>query len=408
MQGLVTDRTQANVLRRSELAAKGWANMTADEQAEWLGSPLAGEGVNLLPYAPYYSSVVTLKHTNDAITATASADGSYLYAVLIVGAASEFVNRKMTLSADYIGTRTVGKDIDVFPRQTLSSGVIMNLQYALQPGVVYNVHIGGAVYPCEAHSLGSSGAYLGNPTLGGASGVHNNEPFYIAWYGGTAKSAMFFKDSSLSYPLTVWVTEYGSAYEASPQIAMYWHDGNGFEAVGASLSAAGSITFDTGGNPGGREYLAMYIYVTTDITVTAGASVRFRGVMLEFGDTRHEYVPHTEILPTNATKGAYNYSDMNRVERAAAELSDLYGLNLETKTDWDVWSVPQASDMVRYITNVKKIRHASLHPNSMAAAPDGMAGLNYNDANNIEKILLTAHENTDHIVRFGELYSGEV
>ena len=302
MRGLVTDRTQENVLRRNELAAKGWDNMTADEQTEWLGSPLQGDGVNLLPYGPYYSSVVELKHTNDAVNAMAAVAGSYLYAVLIVGPAAEFENKTMTLSADYIGT----------------SG------------------------------------------------------------GG------------------------------NPQLALYWHDENGFEHTGAFLTEAGSTTFHTGANTAGREYLAMYIYVTGENVVEAGASVRFRGVMLTFGDIRQEYVPYMEILPNNTTKGAYNHSDLNRVERASAELSDLYGLALETKTDWTGWDVPQKTDMVRYITNVKKIRHASLDSNSMAPAPDTMAGLNYSDANNIEKILLAAHENTDHIIRFGELYCGEV
>lgn len=301
MKGLVTDRTQDNVLRRNELAAKGWARMTADEQAEWLGSPLKN-GVNLLPYAPYYSSVVELKHTNDAINATATAAGSYLYAVLIVGPAADYENREMTLSADYIG----------------SSG------------------------------------------------------------GG------------------------------NPQLALYWHDGNGFEHTGAFINEPGSIAFHTGANSGGREYLAMYIYVTGDAAVEAGAAARFRGVMLEFGAERHEFVPYTEILPTNATKGAYNYSDMNRVERAASELSDLHGLNLETKIDWTGWDMPHKADMARYIVNVRKIRHASLDPNRLVAVPTSMNGMNFNDANNIEKIMLAASEHTDRIVRFGELYCGEV
>lgn len=301
MQGLVTDRTQDNVLRRNELAAKGWANMTAGEQAEWLGSPLKN-GVNLLPYAPYYSSAVELKHTNDAINATATAAGSYLYAVLIVGPAADYENREMTLSADYIG----------------SSG------------------------------------------------------------GG------------------------------NPQIALYWHDGNGFEHTGAFLNEPGSIAFHTGANSGGREYLAMYIYVTGDAAVEAGAAARFRGVMLEFGSERHEYVPYMEILPTDTTKGAYNYSDLKRVERAASELSDLYGLNLETKTDWTGWDMPHKADMARYIVNVRKIRNASLDPNRLAAVPTSMNGMNFNDANNIEKIMLAASEHTDRIVRFGELYCGEV
>lgn len=302
MQGLITDRTQSNVLRLKELAAKGWSGMTADEQAEWLGSPLSGSAVNLLPYGPYYSSSVTLKRTNDAIIAETSAAGVYLYAVLIVGNAADFVGKTMTLSADYIGTADGG----------------------------------------------------------------------------------------------------------NPQLAMYWHDGNGFEFAGGALSEAGSVVFNTGENTGNREYLAMYVYVTGENAVQAGAAVRFRGVMLEFGWERHDYVPYTEILPNEITKGAYNYSDLNRVERAVAELSDLYGLNLETKTDWGMWDIPTKSEVARYITNIKKIRQAALNPNNIAAAPDGMNGLNFSDANNIEKILFAAHEHTDRVYRVGELFSGEV
>jgi hypothetical protein len=189
---------------------------------------------------------------------------------------------------------------------------------------------------------------------------------------------------------------------------MFWHDDNGYTSIGVSLSSAGSVTFNTGSNPNGHAYLAVYVYVSSTQNIQAGASARFRGAMLEIGSKRSEFVPYTEIMPTDATKGAYNYSDMNRVERAAAELSYLYGLCLDTKIDWDVWSVPQASDMVRYITNIKKIRSATIKPNNNVSAPETMDGLSYNDANNIEKILLAAHENTDTICRVGELFSGEV
>lgn len=411
MKGLVTDRTQANVSRLKELAAKGWSGMTADEQAEWLGSPLSGSAVNLLPYAPYYSSSVSLRHINDAIIASTKDGGSYLYAVLIIGEAAKFRDKTMTLSAEYIGTADGG----------------------------------------------------------------------------------------------------------NPKIDLYWHDSRGYEYAGASLSEAGSVTFAPNVNTYSREYLAMYIYVTTDAVVESGAAARFRGVMLEFGlggeaetyivdpstiyfadssiltiglnspivsgetyivswndldyectafelrgavylgnasivgvldavDTlepfaievasdsdvyvtrnnaspvklsfslrekntpivRHEYVPHTEILPNAVTKGAYNYSDLNRVERAVAELSVLYGLNLETKTDWGMWDVPTAKDSVRYVTNIKKIRQAAWNRSSVAVAPDSLSGMNFSDANNIEKILLAAHEHADRVYRVGELFSGEV
>lgn len=302
MQGLVTDRAQSNVLRLRELAAKGWAGMTAAEQTEWLASPLSKPGVNLLPYAPYYSSSVTLKHTNEAIIASTSAAGSYLYAVLIVGNAADFAGKIVTLSADYIGT------VD----------------------------------------------------------------------GG------------------------------DPQLAMYWHGADGYEFAGGALTKAGSTTFALYENTGNREYLAMYIYVTGATAVKAGAAVRYRGVMLTIGTERIPYVPYVEILPNDTTKGAYNYSDLNRVERAVSELSELYGLNLETKTDWGMWDVPTATDAVRFIFNVKKVRQAAWNRGSVVAAPDSMSGLNFNDANNIEKIVSAAHEHTDRVCRTGELFSGEV
>ena len=39
LQGLITDRTEADVRRVKALAAKGWAGMTAAERTEWLGEP---------------------------------------------------------------------------------------------------------------------------------------------------------------------------------------------------------------------------------------------------------------------------------------------------------------------------------------------------------------------------------
>jgi hypothetical protein len=109
--------------------------------------------------------------------------------------------RKSTVKEEHI----VG-DV-IFPEQT-TSGVVFNLQYTIQPDIVYDVYINGVVYTCEAHAYGSSGARLGNGTLGGAGGVHNNEPFCILWAGATATGGMFFKDNTLSYPLTIKVTEH--------------------------------------------------------------------------------------------------------------------------------------------------------------------------------------------------------
>ena len=284
MKGLITDRTLRNVARRNELATKGWANMTTDERAEWLGDPMVATGVNLLPCGPYYSSVVSLKYRNAEIVATATSPGTYLYAISIIGPAANYAGKKFTLSVDQV-VKTAG----------------------------------------------------------------------VA------------------------------------QLAVYWHDDNGFEYAGASLVGAGSVTFDTAlfPNTAGRAYLALYVYVTTTEQVTAGTTTRFVGVMFENGEVRHEYVPYTEILSTLATKGAYNYSDLNRVERAVAEISDRASLGLVTKTDWGAWDIPRTSDMTRYLNNIKTIK---TRYNINIALPDSMNHLTYETANNIEKILLAAYE----------------
>lgn len=181
---------------------------------------------------------------------------------------------------------------------------------------------------------------------------------------------------------------------ATPQISLWWHDDAGYEYAGADLSVAGSVTFDTSiyPNTNNRQYLAAYIYVTTHGTVTSGATATFGGVMLERGSTRHAYVPYTEILATEATKGAYNYSDLNRVERAVAELSDMLGLGLTTKTDWSMWDIPTALDMERYLRNVATLRQQLEAETTIPAAPLSMNKLTYTDANNIELILSAVYE----------------
>ena len=285
IMGLITDRTSRNVVRRNELAAKGWERMTEAERAEWRGDPLATDGVNLLPLGPYYSSTVNITHKNAEFRATATSGGTYLYAVSIIGNAANYENKQFTLSVDKM-VSTVG---------------------------------------------------------------------------------------------------------CSPRLALYWHDENGYEYAGATLTQYGSVTVNLANYPNtnGRASLALYVYVTTDTEVEAGAYARFVGVMFENGATRHEYVPYTEIVPTLTTKGAYNYSDLNRVERAVKEISDTRRLGLTTKTDWTMWDIPRKSDMKRYLDNIKTIAFVI---GSDIELPDSMDKLTYEGANNIEKVLVEFYE----------------
>ena len=191
----------------------------------------------------------------------------------------------------------------------------------------------------------------------------------------------------------------------TPQISLYWHDDNGYEYAGANLTEAGSVSFAVSANTNARAYLAAYVYVTTDATVTAGATAKFKGVMLERGNERHDYVPYTEVIATDVTKGAYNYSDLNRVEGAVKEIAEEIGLTLITNSDWTMWDVPRVSDMERYINNVRKIRNAV---GSSIALPETGDRFTYSDANNIELVLLNASESIANAPRCGELLCGDM
>ena len=95
----------------------------------------------------------------------------------------------------------------VIPQQSLSSGMWMNRKYDIEPGIPYAVYIGGKEYFCVAGNEDGT-IYLGNPKLfdSASTQAHNNEPFCITWAGGSATAGMFFKDSTLSYPITLKVT----------------------------------------------------------------------------------------------------------------------------------------------------------------------------------------------------------
>lgn len=100
-----------------------------------------------------------------------------------------------------------------------------------------------------------------------------------------------------------------------------------------------------------------------------------------------------DVLLGNA-KGGYGYEDLNRVETAVAELSTLLGLNLTTKTDWSVSSLPLAADMDRYLGNVAAIRTKAISLGASSvfpALPSSMVNLNWTGANNIERVLELAY-----------------
>lgn len=109
-----------------------------------------------------------------------------------------------------------------------------------------------------------------------------------------------------------------------------------------------------------------------------------------------------------ASKGAYNYTDLNRVESAVAEIAEALGITLSTKTNWTMWDYPTRNEMSRYLGNVGAIRDACPNAKSIPSVPLKMTGLTFDMANRIEEILLAARRSADSISRCGELFCGEV
>jgi hypothetical protein len=93
-----------------------------------------------------------------------------------------------------------------------------------------------------------------------------------------------------------------------------------------------------------------------------------------------------------AAKGAYNYTDLNRVETAVSELAVELGLSLTTKTNWTLWDIPVQADMDRYLGNVAAIRDACPGEVAFPDLPDSMNNLSFEGANSIEKVLLLVYE----------------
>ena len=119
------------------------------------------------------------------------------------------------IDADWMATsEEVPSTIEVIPEQKIDSGIWSKRQYDIQPGIIYDVHINGMIYPCEARAYGSNGAMLGNDT----SLTLNDYPFCIMWAGGNATSGMFFKDDALSYPILLKVTDHAyTEYNKLPE-----------------------------------------------------------------------------------------------------------------------------------------------------------------------------------------------
>lgn len=91
----------------------------------------------------------------------------------------------------------------------------------------------------------------------------------------------------------------------------------------------------------------------------------------------------------NFLKGAYNYTDLNRVEEWCEYLETELGnrgyvVSITTKTDWTDDDFPTELELERIRSNIYTLKAAFY---SYTNVPNSMAALTWEKANDIEKVL---------------------
>lgn len=112
----------------------------------------------------------------------------------------------------------------------------------------------------------------------------------------------------------------------------------------------------------------------------------------------------------NSPKGAYNYTDLNRVDRAVEYLYELFTLAGKfspeyspPKINWSVSDIPTQEQMNLYLNNVSILRTLAGISGDL---PSSMNRLTYNGANQIEKTLANVNHVITQTMR-NWMYSGE-
>ena len=104
-----------------------------------------------------------------------------------------------------------------------------------------------------------------------------------------------------------------------------------------------------------------------------------------------------ELILNPDNKGAYNYTDFNRVGAALAYVAARLNaagafLRLSPKTDWTEDDEPTASQMTYYLQMLHAVRAVLAVLATTPAVPASTDHMTYNDANDIEQILLDVDE----------------
>jgi hypothetical protein len=110
-------------------------------------------------------------------------------------------------------------------------------------------------------------------------------------------------------------------------------------------------------------------------------------------------------------KGAYNVTDLNRVQAAVRYIKDRfesygYNISLSEQRTWTQQDVPNMTDLRKYLDDIAAIRNVFTLLQTTPAVPESMARLTYVKANSIEQILHDVDRLLSNVIA-SFVYSGE-
>lgn len=151
------------------------------------------------------------------------------------------------------------------------------------------------------------------------------------------------------------------------------------------------------------------------ITDRTQADVEYAKILHEKGLSRMTAEELTEWL--GGLKGWYDYRDLNRVGEAMIYIRDRLRavgevVDIEPRTDWSLSDLPTRSAITEYLNNIEKLRNVLTVPANTPETPVSGVMLNYEEANDIERILAVLESLITNIERIyfysNDIYAGEV
>lgn len=119
-----------------------------------------------------------------------------------------------------------------------------------------------------------------------------------------------------------------------------------------------------------------------------------------------------EDVDSRTEKGFYMSGDLNRVGNAVQDIAEFAGLPIQPRTNWVPGEFRMDAKMEQYLSDLQNLRRQFTVFRDTPGLPKSINLLDYQNANNIEKMLYDMGQIKEIILaswwRCGELFCGEV